>query len=143
MAVSADSGVLLPVRMFTLATAVGLVLLVPITVMVAGRFVWPDLWVWLVLVAGFAYGAASCALVIRMVKPLGPNADARKALRGVATLRFALAAFPAFIALGMSLWLNTAIPYLAAVPAGVGLLLATYPRESTVAAIRSRLGVSQ
>ncbi|HZM78053.1 MAG TPA: hypothetical protein VFC19_20225 [Candidatus Limnocylindrales bacterium] len=139
MAANADSDVLRPVRIFTLAVAAGLVLLVPGALTVAGRFEWPELWVWILLIAGFAYGAGSSAYVVKMIKPRVANPDMRKILRGVAWLRLVLSAMPAFIALAVSLWLNTAIPYLVAVPAGVGLLLAFYPRESLVAAIRSRL----
>lgn len=139
MAANSDSDVLRPIRILTLAFAAGLVLLVPAVVTVAGRLVWPDLWVWILLLLGFAYCALACAVVVRMVKPRVPNPDMRKLLRVVATLRAVLAAFPAFVGIGVSLWLNTAIPYLVAVPVAVGLLLATYPRDSTVAAIRSRL----
>lgn len=128
MASDADLDTLRPIRRVTLAVAAVLVLLVPAALTVAGRFVWPDVWVWILLVAGFAYCAGASILVPRMVKPPAPEVDAGKVMRNVAWIRLALAGSPGFIALAMSLWLNTAIPYLAAVPVGVGLLLVTYPK---------------
>lgn len=80
------------------SAAAGLVLLVPAVLIVAGRFEWPDLWVWVLLVAVFAYGAGACAFVVRMVKPRVSNPDLDKVIRGVAWLRIVLAVSPAMIA---------------------------------------------
>jgi hypothetical protein len=142
MASDALSEVFRPIRRVTLGVAAVLILLVPTTLIVAGRFVWPEIWVWTLLGFGYLYCTIACGNVVRLVKPPASETDVRKVIRSVAWLRLALAGSPGFIALAMTLWLNTAIPYLMMAPLGVLLLLVAYPRGSTMALFQSRLEVS-